>query len=136
MPALSLAYRIASIAREKVDEVMDAHIEQLSMIFCAFFFTWTYEWLEANAIEPYWRMYQGKYGHLPWRTRLALWSQFGFYQLVFAILTPSVTFSFGLIFGFAIRLALSPDLFRHHGPMPLADAVARESLCRVKATHV
>jgi hypothetical protein len=76
---------------------MDAHLEQLSMIFCTFLFAWTYGWLEANAIEPYWRMYQGTYGHLPWWTRLVLWNQFGFYQLVFAILTLSVTFSFGLI---------------------------------------
>lgn len=108
---MSLAYRIASVAREKVDEVMDAHLEQLSMIFCTFLFAWTYGWLEANAIEPYWRMYQGTYGHLPWWTRLILWNQFGFYQLVFAILTLSVIFSFGLILGFAIRLALKVLIF-------------------------
>lgn len=94
---MSLVYRIASIAHQKVDEVMDAHLEQLSMIFCTFLFAWTYGWLEANAIEPYWRLYQGTYGHLPWWTRLILWNQFGFYQLVFAVLTLSVTFSFGLI---------------------------------------
>jgi len=94
---MSLVYRIASIARAKVDEVMDAHLEQLSMIVCVFIFAWTYGWIEANAIEPYWRLYQGTYGHLPWWTRLVLWNQFGFYQLVFAILTLSVTFSFGLI---------------------------------------
>jgi len=94
---LSLVYRIASIAREKVDEVMDAHLEQLSMIFCTFIFAWTYGWIEAKAIAPFWTLYEGKYGHLPWWVRLVWWKQFSYYQLVFAIMTLAVTFSFGLI---------------------------------------
>jgi len=94
---LSLVYRIASIARQKVDKVMDAHLEQLSMIVCTFIFTFIYGWIEAVAVAPFWGLYEGKYGHLPWWVRLVWWKQFSFYQLVFGVMSLAVTFSFGLI---------------------------------------
>jgi len=68
-----LVYRIASIAREKADEVMDAHLEQLSVIVCTLILASTYGWIEASAIAPFWTLYEGKYGHLPWWARLVGW---------------------------------------------------------------
>jgi len=55
---------MASIAREKVDEVMDAHLELLSIVVCTIIWAVCYGWIEANAVGPFQVLYFDKHGHL------------------------------------------------------------------------
>jgi len=94
---MSLAYRIASVAREKIDEVLDAHLELLSVVICTIIWAICYGWIEANAVGPFQVLYFDKHGHLPWWLQLVWWSHLGFYQLIFFIMSTAITFSFGLL---------------------------------------
>ena len=94
---MSLIYRITSIAREKVDEVMDAHLELLSVVVCTIIWAVCYGWIEANAVGPFQVLYFDKHGHLPWWLQLVWWGHLGFYQLIFFVMSSAITFSFGLL---------------------------------------
>jgi len=86
-----------SSAREKVDEVMDAHLELLSVVVCTIIWAVCYGWIEANAIGPFQVLYFDKHGHLLWWLQLAWWNHLGFYRLIFLIMSTAITFSFGLL---------------------------------------
>jgi len=94
---MSLVYRIASFAREKVDEVLDAHLELLSVVVCTIIWSICYGWIEANAIGPFQVLYFDKYGHTPWWLNLVWLNHLGFYQLIFFIMSSTITFSFCLL---------------------------------------
>jgi hypothetical protein len=94
---MSLVYRIASFAREKVDEVLDAHLELLSVVVCTIIWSICYGWIEANAIGPFQTLYFDKYGHTPWWLNLVWLNHLGFYQLIFFIMSSTITFSFCLL---------------------------------------
>jgi len=94
---LSLAYRIASIARQKVDEVLDAHLELLSVVICTIIWSVCYGWIEANAFGPFQVLYFDRYGHAPWWLNLVWWNHFSFYQLIFFVMSSAITFSFCLL---------------------------------------
>ncbi|MCJ7506362.1 hypothetical protein MUP05_07850 [Candidatus Bathyarchaeota archaeon] len=94
---MSLVYRIASFAREKVDEVLDAHLELLSVVICTIVWSVCYGWIEANAIGPFQALYFDKYGHTPWWLNLVWLNHLGFYQLIFFIMSSTITFSFCLL---------------------------------------
>jgi len=94
---LSLVYRIASFAREKVDEVLDAHLELLSVVVCTIVWSVCYGWIEANAVGPFQVLYFDKYGHAPWWLNLVWLNHLGFYQLIFFIMSSAITFSFCLL---------------------------------------
>lgn len=94
---MSLLYRIASFTREKVDEVLDAHLELLSVVACTIIWAVSYGWIEANAIGPFQVLYHDRYGHLPWWLQLVWWDHLGFYQLIFFVMSSAITFSFGLL---------------------------------------
>jgi len=90
-------YRIASIARQKVDEVLDAHLELLSIVICTIIWSICYGWIEANAIGPFQGLYFDKHGHAPWWLNLVWWGHLGFYQLIFFVMSSAITFSFCLL---------------------------------------
>lgn len=94
---MSLVYRIASIARQKVDEVLDAHLELLSVVICTMIWAACYGWIEANAIGPFQVLYFDRHGHAPWWLQLVWWKHFSFYQLIFFVMSSAITFSFGLL---------------------------------------
>jgi hypothetical protein len=94
---MSLVYRIASFAREKVDEVLDAHLELLSVVICTIIWAVCYGWIEANIVGPFQVLYFDREGHLPWWLQLVWWKHLGFYQLIFLIMSCAITFSFGLL---------------------------------------
>jgi len=94
---LSLVYRIASIARQKVDEVLDAHLELLSVVICTIIWSICYGWIEANAIGPFQVLYFDKHGHAPWWLQVVWWNHLGFYQLIFFVMSSAITFSFCLL---------------------------------------
>jgi len=63
---LNLTYRIASITRVKVHEVLDVHLGLLSAVICTIIWPVCYGQIEANAIGPFRVLCFGKHAHAPW----------------------------------------------------------------------
>ncbi len=86
------AFKIAGAGRSTVAEVIDAHLEMLSMIFLTTIWATVFAWFEGTAEDV------GKWFHFiqaPWP--LSLLGLFSTYHLVMGVSVFAISFSFGFL---------------------------------------
>ncbi len=86
------AITIAGVGRNTVAEVIDAHLEMLSMIFLTTIWAIVYAWFEGTA-EDVGKWF--RYFNLPWP--LSFLGAFSTYHLVIGVTVFAISFSFGFL---------------------------------------